>query len=133
MQLDFPDEDILAIVSDEEEWILWFDGASNMLGHGIGAILISPKGHYYPAASRLCFECTNNMAEYEACILGLQLALEYDARNLRVYGDSSLVINQVNKEWETRDAKLIPYFRHVQLMMKEFDKVSFHHIPRDDN
>ncbi|KAK5785920.1 hypothetical protein PVK06_040542 [Gossypium arboreum] len=43
-----------------------FDGASNALGHGIGAVLISPEGNHYPFTARLNFFCTNNIAEYEA-------------------------------------------------------------------
>ncbi|KAK5835495.1 hypothetical protein PVK06_011184 [Gossypium arboreum] len=43
-----------------------FDGASNALGYGIGAVLVSPEGNHYPFTARLNFFCTNNMAEYEA-------------------------------------------------------------------
>ena len=41
---------------DERKWILFFDGASNALGHGIGAVLISPEKQYIPMTARLCFE-----------------------------------------------------------------------------
>ena len=52
-----------------------FDGASNALGHGIGAVLVSPEGNHYPFTARLNFFCTNNIAEYEACIIGLRAAI----------------------------------------------------------
>ena len=55
----------------EDTWKLYFDGASNVLGHGISAILISPEGEYCPFTARLNFDCTKNVAEYEACIMGL--------------------------------------------------------------
>ncbi|MFG1554830.1 ribonuclease HI family protein, partial [Staphylococcus aureus] len=93
----------------KEKWMMLFDGASNMMGHGIGAILISPEGQYVPITARLGFDCTNNVAEYEACIMGIQAAIDANVKNLEVYGDSALVIHQVKGEWETRDAKLIPY------------------------
>ena len=54
MQREFPDEDIMALFATEEDendernWILFFDGASNALGHGIGAVLISPEKQYIP-------------------------------------------------------------------------------------
>jgi len=76
MQPEFPDEDIMALFAteededDERKWVLFFDGASNALGHGIGAVLISPEKQYIPMTARLCFECTNNIAEYEACVMG---------------------------------------------------------------
>ncbi|XP_022158764.1 uncharacterized protein LOC111025231 [Momordica charantia] len=71
VKFDFPDEYISTITTSEESldpqtWTMMFDGASNELGHGIGAILISPKGELYPLTARLCFDCTHNMAEYEA-------------------------------------------------------------------
>uniref|UniRef100_A0A2N9JBM4 Uncharacterized protein n=1 Tax=Fagus sylvatica TaxID=28930 RepID=A0A2N9JBM4_FAGSY len=55
--------------------------------------------------------CTNNMTEYEACIVGLQAALEFGAYELEVFGDSLLIVSQTNGEWQARDPKLIPYQR----------------------
>ena len=78
MKFEFLDEDLLAIFQTEDEstkedtWKLYFDGASNALEHGIGAILISPEEEYCPFIARLNFDSTNNVAEYEACIMGLQ-------------------------------------------------------------
>lgn len=83
--------------------------------------------------ARLCFDCTNNMAEYEACAMGVLAALESKVKVLEVYGDSALVINQLNQEWETRDKKLIPYFTYIKELSLEFDKITFHHVPREDN
>ncbi|PKI26384.1 hypothetical protein CRG98_048927, partial [Punica granatum] len=56
---------------------MYFDGAVNSVGSGIGAVLISPDGHYYPVAAKIDFPCTNNVAEYEACILRLQAAIDF--------------------------------------------------------
>jgi len=61
---------------DERKWTLFFDGSSNALGHGIEAILISLKKQYIPMTARLCFDCTNNIAEYEACIMGIRTAIK---------------------------------------------------------
>ena len=47
------------------------DGASNALGRSVGAILISPEGNHCPFTAKLSFDCTNNVAEYEACVMGL--------------------------------------------------------------
>ena len=76
MKFDFSNEDVMTISIDDEDseekkWRMYFDGASNILGQGIGAVLISPQGNHYPATARLSFSCTNNMAEYEACVMGL--------------------------------------------------------------
>jgi ribonuclease HI len=75
------------------EWTTMFDGASNILGHGIGEILISSEKQYIPITARLCLDCTNNIAEYEACTLGLEAALETKFKILKVFGDSTLVIH----------------------------------------
>ncbi|PKI49585.1 hypothetical protein CRG98_030022, partial [Punica granatum] len=76
---DFPDEGILQIDDEGEKlgWKMYFDGAVNSAGSGISAVLISPDGHYYSVAAKIDFPCTNNVAEYEACILGLQAAIDF--------------------------------------------------------
>ena len=98
MKFEFLDEDLLAIFQIEDEstqedtWNLYFEEASNALGHGISAVLISPEEEYCPFTARLNFDCTNNVAEYEACIMGLQAIIDKKVKNLKVYGDSALVI-----------------------------------------
>ena len=87
---------------------MYIDGASNALGREVGAVLISPKRNHCPFTVKLSFDCTNNVAEYEACVLGLQVAIEKKIKGLKVYDDSALVICQLNSEWETRDSKLVP-------------------------
>uniref|UniRef100_A0A2N9IKT4 Integrase catalytic domain-containing protein n=1 Tax=Fagus sylvatica TaxID=28930 RepID=A0A2N9IKT4_FAGSY len=110
MDSEFPDEDVMTVDEDNQgRWKLYFDGAANAVGSGIGAVLVSPKGQQTPIAVKLGFDCTNNMTEYEACIVGLQAALEFGAYELEVFGDSLLIVSQTNGEWQARDPKLIPY------------------------
>ena len=82
MSFDFPDEDLMAVLQIEEEktlkedgWKMYFDGASNALGRGVGAVLISLEWNHCPFTAKLSFDCTNNVTEYEACVLGLQAAI----------------------------------------------------------
>ena len=144
MKFDFPDEDILYIrdcnIPGPEEgpepgsrWTLVFDGASNALGNGVGAVITSPSGFHIPFKARICFDCTNNMAEYEACIYGLEDAIDLRIKYLKVYGDSNLVISQINGDWETRHQNLIPYREHVMRLIPYFDEITFEHIPREEN
>ena len=69
MKFDFPNEDLLPIFQIKDEstkkdtWKLYFDRASNALGHGISVVLISPEREYCPFTTRLNFDCTNNVAE----------------------------------------------------------------------
>jgi len=73
------------------------------------------------------------MAEYEACALGIRAAIDFRVKLLKVYGDSALVIRQLKGEWETKDHKMIPYQTYIKELMKLFDDISFHHIPREEN
>ncbi|XP_050895144.1 uncharacterized protein LOC127101737 [Lathyrus oleraceus] len=148
LKFDFLDEDIMFIrdftmpgfeVSPEEgpepgsRWTLVFDGASNARGHGIGVVITSPTCFHIPFTARLCFDCTNNMAEYEACIYGLEAAIDLRIKILELFGDSTLVISQVKGDWETRDSKLIPYKEHIRKLVPYFDEISFHHISKEEN
>nr|XP_009600102.1 uncharacterized protein LOC104095643 [Nicotiana tomentosiformis] len=69
----FSDEEVNlveeVVQDDSQIWKLYFDGAVNIKSLGIGTILVSPTGQHYPATARLRFFCTNNTAEYEACIM----------------------------------------------------------------
>ncbi|XP_048140266.1 uncharacterized protein LOC125316295 [Rhodamnia argentea] len=122
----------IPILSDNK-WIMYFDGVVNLAGAGTGAVLISPDGQHYPVAAKLTFPCTNNVAEYEACILGLQSALNMKARKLRVYGESTLIILRTLGEWKTRDSKLIPYHEFLEQIIKEFEAIDFEYLPRTQN
>ncbi|XP_074321763.1 uncharacterized protein LOC141658939 [Silene latifolia] len=127
----FPDEDILQ--TDVESWDLYFDGASNLRGFGIGVLLISPEGEHTPIAVKLDFEVTNNAAEYEACLIGLQAAVSLGIKNLRVHGDSSLIINQVTGSWKIRSESLAPYQARIDQVAQFFDHVTYLHLPREEN
>uniref|UniRef100_A0A2N9HJZ6 Uncharacterized protein n=1 Tax=Fagus sylvatica TaxID=28930 RepID=A0A2N9HJZ6_FAGSY len=130
----FPDEDVMTVDEDNQgRWKLYFDGAANAVGSGIGAVLVSPKGQQTPIAVKLGFDCTNNMTEYEACIVGLQAALEFGAYELEVFGDSLLIVSQTNGEWQARDPKLIPYQRYISRLIPKFKYVTFTYTPRAHN
>ena len=136
LKFDFPDEDVLIVEEDKVKndwWIMYFDGAVNVSGNGAGAVIISPDKKQYPVSIKLQFECTNNTAEYEACILGLEAALEMKIKKLDVYGDSMLIICQVKGEWQTKEEKLIPYQQYLSKLTEGFDEIDFTHMGRDKN
>ncbi|XP_016667494.1 uncharacterized protein [Gossypium hirsutum] len=139
LNFDLPNEDLMYMATTEEDsheyhpWKLNFDGASNIVGNGIGAVLVSSNGDHYPFTSKLDFDCINNMAEYEACIMGIRAAIERKIKILEVYGDCALVIYQLKGEWETRDPKLISYRKLVLKLIEEFDSITFYYLPRDEN
>ena len=71
------------------------DGASSAMGAGAGIVIITLEGIRLEHSFRLGFRASNNEAEYEALIAGLKTALDLGARNVEVYSNSRLVINQV--------------------------------------
>ena len=137
LKIYFPDEKVSCvdevIIDADLGWRLFFDGAVNMKGVEIGAVLISELGQHFSITAQLRFYCTNNMAEYEACILGLRLAVDMGVQELLVLGDSDLLVHQIQGDWETRDLKLIPYRQCLQELCQRFVLVKFRHIPRIRN
>ncbi|KAJ9697179.1 hypothetical protein PVL29_009102 [Vitis rotundifolia] len=133
---DFPDEEFVALTS-LSGWCMYFDGAANQLGYGIGVLLVSPQGDHIPRSIRLAFfnrhPITNNIVEYEACILGLKTALELGIRQIEVFGDSNLVLRQIQGDWKTRDVKLKPYHAYLELLVARFDDLRCVHLPRAQN
>ena len=92
---DCPNEEIAGVTS-LSGWRMYFDGAANHFGYGIGVLLISPHGDHISRLVHLAFvdryPATNNIVEYEACILGLEISLELGIRRMEIFGDSNLVI-----------------------------------------
>ncbi|RDX88715.1 hypothetical protein CR513_29644, partial [Mucuna pruriens] len=85
-QHEFHDKYIVVVAkieSQSNEWMMWFGGATNLLGNGIGAVLASPK-----------INASRSRQEYKACALGIMMALEHQVKKLKVCGDSALVIYQ---------------------------------------
>ncbi|GKV20210.1 hypothetical protein SLEP1_g30368 [Rubroshorea leprosula] len=82
--------------SEAETWTLYVDGSSNNKGSGAGAVLTGPDGFRSEHALKFNFQATNNVAEYEALLLGLRLAAELKVKRLQIYSDSQLVVNQIN-------------------------------------
>ncbi|XP_070047264.1 uncharacterized protein [Nicotiana tomentosiformis] len=133
----FPDEEVSFVGEDIAEaydgWRMIFDGAENFKGVIIGVVLVSETGQNYPVSVKLRFSCTNNMAEYEASILGLNLAVDMNIQELLVISDSDQLVHQVQGEWATKNTKILPYLYHVQEMMKRFTKIEFRHVPMIQN
>ena len=93
---------------DSEQWTLYMDSSSNKNGSGVDMMLISPEGHKIHCALCFRFQASKNKVEYEAIIEGFQLASELWVRNLKVYSDSQLVVNQVNDFYQEEGKKWLP-------------------------
>ncbi|XP_059071335.1 uncharacterized protein LOC131865675 [Cryptomeria japonica] len=131
IQVDFPDRDILNI--NTKQWILYIDGSFTQHGSGADILFVTPEGHTFPRSYILIFPCTNNVAEYEALVTGIKVVVEWKITELKVYGDSQLIINQVNDDYQTKDDKLMPYKHMVDDFKKYFANITFKKIPKLDN
>ncbi|GKV28094.1 hypothetical protein SLEP1_g37185 [Rubroshorea leprosula] len=118
---------------EPSNWTLYVDGASSSKGSGAGALLIGPGGYRSEHALKFNFDATNNMAEYEALLLGLQLALELKISAIQIYSDSQLVVNQINSICEVVDPVMIKYVALVAELKCKFQKFCLSKIPRAEN
>ncbi|XP_070057329.1 uncharacterized protein [Nicotiana tomentosiformis] len=112
---------------------MFFDEANNFKGVGTRVVLISKSGQHYPASAKIMFPYTYNMAEYEACILGIMMAVDMIIKELLLIGDSDLLIQKVQGEWTTKNVKILPYLHCMKELCKKFTKIEFKHIPRIQN
>jgi len=115
---------------------LFFDGASksNPGLAGCGCVIYDSNDNEIFIDKKYLGSCfSNNYAEYSGLILGLKLAITNKIKNIRVYGDSSLVINQMNDVWKIKSNNLIKLFDEAKELVKYFDDISFHYIQRKLN
>ncbi|GKV51647.1 hypothetical protein SLEP1_g58282 [Rubroshorea leprosula] len=118
---------------EPNDWTLYVDGASSNKGSGAGALLIGLEGYRSEHALKFNFDATNNMAEYEALLLGLQLALELKISAIQIYSDSQLVVNQINSICEVVDPVMVKYVALVAELKCKFQKFCLSKIPRAEN
>ena len=95
--------------------------------------MIFPEGGKFQYAVRLHFPTSNNIAEYEALISGLHIAIDIGATSLYVYGDSKLVVDQVMKNSNCKSPLMDAYCQEVRKLEGKFRGLELHHIPRKQN
>jgi ribonuclease HI len=112
---------------------MYFNGSLKLEGAGAGVLLISPKGEQLKYVLQIFWKVSNNEAEYEALLHGLRLAISLGIKRLLVYGDSAVVINQVNKSWDRNKENMDTYCLEVRKLENKFYGLEFHHVIRDNN
>jgi ribonuclease HI len=126
-----------------DSYLLQFDGAAepNPGSAGSAYILYSPpkiqqdilireviqEGYIY------CPHATNNEAEYNALILGLEEALKLGIHTIHIEGDSNLVIQQVQHLWKVKASSLILLCVKATSLLMQFKSYTIRHIPREEN
>jgi ribonuclease HI len=112
---------------------MYFDGSLKLQGAGAGILFTAPGGEHLKYALQLLFPASNNATEYEALIHGLNIAISLGIKRLMVYGDSLVVISQINKEWDCSNDSMGKYCTAVRKLEDKFEGLEFHHVERDRN
>ncbi|XP_066358420.1 uncharacterized protein [Miscanthus floridulus] len=107
---------------------MYFDGALNINGAGADILFITLIKDKLRYVLRIHFLASNNAVKYEACLHGLRIAVELDVKRLMVYGDSALVINQVNKDWSCSSEKMNAYCAEIRKLEGKFYGIEYHHV-----
>ncbi|XP_019172650.1 PREDICTED: uncharacterized protein LOC109168051 [Ipomoea nil] len=129
---DLPDEDVL-VIEVLPPWKMYFDGASHREGAGAEVVFVTLEGEVLPYSFTLTEQCSNNVAEYQALILGLEIAADMKQLRINIYGDSKLIINQVLGLYEVKKAELVPYNNYAKILMQWLGDVTIEHVPRKEN
>ncbi|XP_077229964.1 uncharacterized protein LOC143862972 [Tasmannia lanceolata] len=114
-------------------WEVYVDGSSNKGGCGAGLVLTGPDNFTADYALRFGFRASNNEAEYEALLTGMNLAVQTRAQRLKAYCDSQLVANQIQGVYEARDERMVKYLSKVRLLASKFKSFEVIRIPRTEN
>lgn len=114
---------------------IYADGGSrgNPGPSGIGVILFDDDGNIIEQLAEFIGKTTNNQAEYQALIMGLQEALGCGASEVIVHLDSQLLVSQLTGEYRVKNENIKKLFILTQNLVKKFEKVKFIKIPRSEN
>jgi ribonuclease HI len=121
------------INKDAEAWTVFCDGFWGTFGAGAAAVLVAPSKVRTCYAAKLDFSCTNNIAEYEALMLGLRKLRAMEIRRVILKTDSQVIAGHVDKSNKARDSKLEKYLDTVRRLEASFEGFSVKNIPRGEN
>ncbi|KAH0729703.1 hypothetical protein KY289_000891 [Solanum tuberosum] len=129
---ELPDEDTMSI-EIQPPWKMYFDRAAHRGGAGTGVVFITSQEEILPFSFTLKQCCSNNIVEYQALILGLEIVVNMKQLHLQVFGDSQLVINQPLGSYEVKKPELRPYHDYAQKLKGCLGDATLQHVPRMEN
>ncbi|XP_074352062.1 uncharacterized protein LOC141691224 [Apium graveolens] len=125
-----PDEQL---IRTPRKWKHFMDGSVTEKKCGDGLILSSPEGFEICQTIRFNFPLTNNVAEYEILLAGMELARSLEAKHLRAFSDSMLVVKHFSGEYEQRDPRMKAYATKVKDASMSFETFELSQIGRENN
>jgi ribonuclease HI len=96
-------------------------------------VIRDENGTLVKELSRYLGQTTNNVAEYEALIMGLEALLKLGKKRIRIQSDSQLLVRQLNGEYRVKDEKLKPLFQKAIALLRQFESYRIVHVPREEN
>lgn len=117
-------------VDPASTWKVYMDGSSTKGKCGAGVVLVSPKGMVLQHALSFDFDTTNNEAEYEALLVGLNIASRLRAEILIAHSNSQIIVNQIWESYQTKGANLKSYRNLVRQKIRAFKQIHIQHIPK---
>ncbi len=99
----------------------------------VAAVAAAPDGGELAERSAFIGEATNNVAEYRALLLGLELARDLEADEVEIVNDSELVSKQIRGEYKVKHAGLKPLYLEAMAALREFDRWEVRSVRRDSN
>ncbi len=119
----------------EPHCTLFADGAcrGNPGRGGAGAVLMDVRGAVLAMGKKYLGQCTNNIAEYEALILGLEEALKRRCLRLHIRLDSELLVKQVRGEYKVKNPHLKILMERVRHLLSELETYTIQHTAREGN
>jgi ribonuclease HI len=120
---------------EQGTWSLYCDGASrgNPGPAGAGAVLLNPRGEVQAQLSEYLGKTTNNVAEYRALLLGLNLAQNLGVKKIQVLADSELLVRQLNGSYRVKAPHLLPLWQKAKKELQKFRAHAITHVPREEN
>ena len=115
--------------------MIFVDGASrgNPGPSGIGYCIKNPSGKIIESGGEFIGFTTSRSAEYFAMKKGVELAISHGFKTIRFISDSLMVVNQLNGILKPKNQDIIPIYNDIQDMLKNFESISFVHVPREEN
>ncbi|XXG90553.1 hypothetical protein AAC387_Pa12g2289 [Persea americana] len=117
----------------EQSWKVFVDGSSTSNRAGASIVLQSLKGLVIEQVLTFCFKASNNEAEYEALIAGLNSAKILEARHIVIFSDSQLVTNQLSGDYQARDDRMAAYLAHTKELLSQFEMTEIRQVGRESN
>jgi ribonuclease HI len=100
---------------------------------GCGAAICDADGAVVEKLGRYLGHATNNVAEYEALLMGLEALAKSGKKRIRVQSDSQLLVRQLNGEYRVKDEKLKSLFQRATTLLRQFESYRILHVPREEN